>query len=272
MELKGTWVNDSRTLIYQVIPKCACSSIGQILYKADHGEFFDGTIHDARTGIWTSVNHADHDTSVRAIRETIAGGRAFSFTCVRNPYTRILSAFLDKFCRVQRSGNMYRGSLIDRIAARYEIDRVGDFDQIRAFRKFLLFVRDTMKFNHPIEPDIHWQTMASHCHYLIRAGGKLDYVFPVEDFHAGMAHVLAAAGLSDKVDLDTLPRFNDGTALHPRRAHPVEDYFDDLAEHIVRMVYGWDFGLFKYRHRPNTDGPRGPIDVTEINEKLSRWK
>ena len=47
MEFPGTWVNSSQTLIYRVVPKCACSTIGQIMYHGDHGTFFDGDIHDA---------------------------------------------------------------------------------------------------------------------------------------------------------------------------------------------------------------------------------
>ena len=45
MEFPGVWVNTSRTLIYRVVPKCACSTIGQILHHGDHGTFYDGDIH-----------------------------------------------------------------------------------------------------------------------------------------------------------------------------------------------------------------------------------
>jgi hypothetical protein len=30
-----------------VVPKCACSTIGQIMFYSDHGRFFEGDIHDA---------------------------------------------------------------------------------------------------------------------------------------------------------------------------------------------------------------------------------
>ena len=54
--------------------------------------------------------------------------------------------------------------LAETIARHYDM-KIGahpdeDFDQIAAFRKFLLFVRDTIKFRHPIHPDIHWAPMS----------------------------------------------------------------------------------------------------------------
>ena len=47
MGFPGTWMTQSESVVYRVVPKCACSSIGQIMFYSDHGEFFDGDIHDA---------------------------------------------------------------------------------------------------------------------------------------------------------------------------------------------------------------------------------
>ena len=50
MGFPGTWMTESESVVYRVVPKCACSTIGQIMYYSDHGEFFDGDIHDATGG------------------------------------------------------------------------------------------------------------------------------------------------------------------------------------------------------------------------------
>ena len=50
MGFPGTWMTESESVVYRVVPKCACSTIGQIMYFSDHGEFFDGDIHDATAG------------------------------------------------------------------------------------------------------------------------------------------------------------------------------------------------------------------------------
>ena len=274
MNFPGVWVNQSETLIYRVVPKCACSTIGQILYHGDHGTFYEGDIHDAKDGIWKWNGNSDRERAREVIARTVHGGEALTFTCVRNPYSRILSCFLDKICGIQRSGNRYRGDLVPMICEHYEME-IGEtpdepFDQIKAFRKFLLFVRDTVKYRHPMHPDIHWSPMAGHASTLVNNGGRYDLVFPTEAFNTGMSAVLDRIELAHRADLDSLPRFNESEGHGPARAHPVEDYFDDLAQHIMNDVYARDFEIFGYSREPGRAAPARPIDVAEINERLAR--
>ena len=42
MGFPGTWMTTSESMVYRVVPKCACSTIGQIMYYSDNGKFFDG--------------------------------------------------------------------------------------------------------------------------------------------------------------------------------------------------------------------------------------
>lgn len=274
MNLPGVWVNESRTLIYRVVPKCACSTIGQILYQADHGVFHDGDIHDAREGLWKWNGTRDRERAREVIGATVQAGNALTFTCVRNPYTRILSCFLDKICGIQRSGNRYRGDMVPMICRHYqmEIGQTPDdgFDQIKAFRKFLLFVRDTVKFRHPMHPDIHWSPMSSHAATLVNNGGRYDVVFATEAFNEGMGAVLSRVELAHDTDLENLPRFNESEGHGPARAHAVEDYFDDLAQHIMCDVYARDFEVFGYSREPGRGAPAGPLDAEEINVRLAR--
>ena len=44
-------MTESESVVYRVVPKCACSTIGQIMYYSDNGQFFDGDIHDADQGM-----------------------------------------------------------------------------------------------------------------------------------------------------------------------------------------------------------------------------
>ena len=177
----------NESMVYRVVPKCACSTIGQIMYYSDHGRFFDGDIHDAKTGLhkWALEN------SQQPIRDNVRAHKSFAFTCVRNPYTRILSSFFDKICGVQRSGNYYRGNLVPQLIQKYGID-VGNpadgfaFDQIKSFRRFLLFARDTIRWRKPMEPDIHWSAMSGHIGTFIANGGRYDHIFWTEKFDDGM--------------------------------------------------------------------------------------
>jgi hypothetical protein len=270
MGFPGTWMTTSESMVYRVVPKCACSTIGQIMYYTDNGAFFDGDIHDAKDGMhkWA------FDGSQSLIEKNVKGHKSFAFTCVRNPYTRVLSSFFDKICGIQRNGKRYRGNLVPLLIQKYGIevggdDGKGEFDQIASFRRFLLFTRDTIRWRKPMEPDIHWSAMAGHVSTFIVNGGKYDRIFWTESFNDGMQSVLDATEAANPIKLKDVPRFNESEGHGPKRLHPVEDYFDDLSMHLVREIYHRDFELFKYDFdNPGNKMPIGEIDLDEVHAKL----
>lgn len=271
MGFPGTWMTESESMVYRVVPKCACSSIGQIMYFSDHGVFFDGDIHDATGGLhkWSI------ETSQHRIEENVKAHKSYAFTCVRNPYTRILSSFFDKICGIQRNGRRYRGNLVPLLIQRYGIEVGGDdgreeFDQIKSFRRFLLFVRDTIRWRRPMEPDIHWSAVSGHVATYVANGGRYDNIFFTEKFNDGMESVLNAVETPHPINLKEIPRFNESAGHGPKRAHPVEDYFDDLSMHLIYEIYKRDFQLFKYDfENPSNKMPIGDIDLNEVHVKLS---
>lgn len=270
MGFPGTWMTESESMVYRVVPKCACSTIGQIMYYSDHGVFFDGDIHDATGGLHKWANEA----SQKPITDNVVGHKSLAFTCVRNPYTRILSSFFDKICGIQRNGRRYRGNLVPLLIQKYGIE-VGspedgfEFDQIKSFRRFLLFARDTVRWRKPMEPDIHWSAMSGHVSTFILNGGHYDQIFWTEKFNEGMGEVLKAVKTPKKITLSKIPRFNESEGHGPARAHPVEDYFDDLSMHLMYEIYKKDFLLFKYDFdNPANKLPIGEIDLDEIHAKL----
>lgn len=265
MAFPGTWMTESGSMIYRVVPKCACSTIGQIMYHADQNAFFDGDIHDAQQGL----HKWGMEDSREVIEKAVTAGQTFTFTCVRNPYTRILSAFFDKICGIQRNGNRYRGNLVPMLVQQYGVEVDGDFDQIASFRRFLLFARDTIRFRKPMEPDIHWSAMSGHVSTLINGGGRYDLIFPTEGFNEGMQRALDACDINHPVTLSEIPRFNESEGHGPKRAHPVEAFFDDLSQHLMYEIYKQDFELFKYDfHDPSNKYPTGPVDLDEVHYKL----
>ena len=271
MGFPGTWMTESESMVYRVVPKCACSTIGQILYFSDHGSFYDGDIHDAKSGLhkWAMEESQDR------ISANVQAHKSFAFTCVRNPYSRILSSFFDKICGIQRNGNRYRGKMVPVLMQKYGIEVGGDdgkepFDQIASFRRFLLFARDTILWRKPMEPDIHCSAMSGHISTFIVNGGTYDSIFWTERFNDGMQQVLDATETPHDVRLDDIPRFNESESHGPTRAHPIEDYFDDLSMHLVREIYKRDFDLFKYDiDNPANRMPVGEIDLAEVHAILA---
>jgi hypothetical protein len=270
MGFPGTWMTESESLVYRVVPKCACSTIGQIMFFSDHGRFFDGDIHDAAAGLhkWAM------EPSQPAIEAAVRDRRGIAFTCVRNPYTRVLSSFFDKICGIQRNGNRYRGNLVPLVIQKYGIEVGGpdgrdDFDQIASFRRFLLFARDTIRWKKPMDPDIHWSSVSGHVSTFIVNGGRYDRIFFTERFYEGMRAVLDAADTPVPVDLAAVPRFNESEGHGPKRAQPVEAYFDDLSMHLMKEMYHRDFDLFRYDFdNPGNPIPVGEIDLHEVHAKL----
>lgn len=270
MGFPGTWMTESESVVYRVVPKCACSTIGQVMYYSDHGEFFDGDIHDAKG----RMHKWSLDQSKPLIEANVASHKSYAFTCVRNPYTRVLSSFFDKICGIQRNGKRYRGNLVPLLIQKYGIE-VGDpetgfeFDQIQSFRRFLLFVRDTIRWRRPMDPDIHWSAMSGHVSTFIANGGRYDNIFFTEKFNEGMQSVLDAIETPHPVDLTSIPRFNESEGHGPKRAHPVEDYFDDLSMHLIWEIYHRDFKLFQYSFDdPSNKMPIGEVDLEEVHAKL----
>ena len=270
MGFPGTWMTESESVVYRVVPKCACSTIGQIMYYSDNGAFFDGDIHDATSGMY---KWAQEEAQTK-ITENVTSHKSYAFTCVRNPYTRILSSFFDKICGIQRNGNRYRGNLVPLLIQKYGIevggdDGKGEFDQIESFRRFLLFARDTIRWRRPMDPDIHWSAMSGHVSTFIVNGGRYDNIFWTEKFNDGMQSVLDSIETKNSVVLGDVPHFNESEGHGPKRAHPIEDYFDDLSMHLVYEIYKRDFQLFKYDFEdPSNKMPIGEIDLDEVHAKL----
>ena len=265
MGFPGTWMTLSQSTVYRVVPKCACSTIGQIMYYSDHGEFYDGDIHDADHGIhkWAMAD------SQKLIEANLQYHASYTFSCVRNPYSRILSSFFDKICGIQRNGQRYRGNLVPILIQKYGIEVEGDFDQIKSFSRFLLFARDTIKWRKPMEPDLHWSAQSGHISTLIVNGGRYDSIIFTEDFDSGMKGVLNNIEVAHPVDLSAIPRFNESAGHGPKRAHPVADYFDDLSRHLVFEMYKRDFNLFNYdADNPANRNPKGAIDLDAVHAKL----
>ena len=270
MGFPGTWMTESESMVYRVVPKCACSTIGQIMYYSDHGRFFEGDIHDADGGLhkWAL------EPSQAPISHAVKDHTAYAFTFVRNPYARILSSFFDKICGIQRNGKRYRGNLVPLLIQKYGIEVGGDdgkqeFDQIASFRRFLLFARDTIRWRRPMDPDIHWSAQSGHVSTFIVNGGTYDKIIWTEKFNDGMQSVLDAIDTPHTVNLSEIPRFNESEGHGPKRAHPVEDYFDDLSMHLMREIFKKDFELFKYDFdNPANKMPTGEVDLAEVHAKL----
>lgn len=250
-DLSGVWASRDGALIYREVPKAACSALAQLIYHADHGAFFDGDVHDATSG----VTRWPFDPKLIVAESLI-------FSAVRNPYARIVSGFRDKICTLQRDGKPYRNTLRQVLHERYGVDLAGD--PVRAFRRFLLFVRDVTLNRERFWYDRHWTAQAQHLRALPLNGLSYGHLFQIEAMETGLSPVLARVPAATRPA--ALPRFN----ANSNTGRPLSDWFDDLSIHLMQELYRWDFELFCYdRFNPAQTAPIATLDVDAINMRLS---
>lgn len=147
--------------------------------------------------------------------------RYFAFTVVRNPYTRALSAFLDKF----REGDKHRAKFGDRVAG-YDAGRL-------SFRGFCRYLADGGEAENG-----HWMRQTR----LVSIVERLDFVGRIETLETDMARIVEhIAG-------------GDGTISLTRAGPPATGALGRVGEHLdaecrrlIEIVYAADFERFGYR-------------------------
>jgi len=252
----GGWASEGAGLVYREVPKAACSTLGQVLYHADHGQFFAGDIHDAAEGVvkWPAPEFS----------AVLSRLDRFVFSAIRNPYARLLACYFDKICVRQRDGAYYRGNLRAILAQHYGADLSEGADPRPGFRRFVLFVRDTLRNKDRFWYDRHWTPQAQHLRSFAVNGVAFDHLFHVENFAEGIAPVLEH--VPAPVRPPVLPRFN----VTSRPNLPSDSYFDDLTLHLVHEIYRWDFDLFGYAtFAPADMRPAQALDLEAINRRLA---
>lgn len=252
----GGWASRSTALVYREVPKAGCSALAQLIYHADHGRFYDGDIHDAQDGV---VKWPDSDFALQ-----LNSPARMVFSAVRNPYARLLACFFDKVWARQRDGGFYRNTLRAVLMQRYGADLTEGADPRPGFRRFVLFLRDTLRFRDKFWYDRHWTPQAQHLRAFAVNSLPFDHLFHVEAFDTGIAPVLAHLPASHRPTV--IPRFNAST----RPDLPTDSYFDDLTLHLVHEMYRWDFDLFGYQpFAPGQILPRRTLDLEDINLRLA---
>ena len=154
----------SRRLAYIYInnPKCGCSTVRQTLWAAEHALGLadaPGSIH-TEPDSWPWV-----DDSQRWEHNE----QAFVFTLVRNPYARVLSAYLDKI----RDPNVW-----EPFAARHGLG-----DTQVSFIEFLRLIADEP----PDQMDMHWRPQS---HIVAPRVVPYDFIGTMESFEQDLWHIL----------------------------------------------------------------------------------
>ena len=237
----GVIVCRNLPLIYLNIPKCACTTIKNLLYRLDTGQVFVQplAIHRAlRQGLL-----ADTFVSMGEDYESFIRHRKVSFTFVRNPLSRIYSCFNDKvFHQSPHSFDWLRKRLSNDYGIAFDDMEKGysSSEHSDNFKRFLFFVKDNISGATTAKKDAHWLPQS----HIIRHYSRLmniDVIGRVESYESGIDVVLNRIGMADRKNLITL-KFNDGTPA----PFSLESVVTDEIRQLVADIYADDYLMLGY--------------------------
>lgn len=179
---------------------------------------------DAKGHIW--FNHMKAETIRNLVGQEV-WGRYFKFSTVRNPFDKMISGFFmyetnkSNYNRMQRAKARLKrlldtGNPIDRVIGESEIER---------FRSWI------KKGGEIVDRD----------KYVIGDKECVDYYIRFENMNEDVRYVC------DQLDLpfeaSGIPEFKKGIRHHNV---PIQDYYDEETEEIVRAKYSWECNKFGY--------------------------
>jgi hypothetical protein len=215
----GFHVSTGHKYLYCDIPKAGCTTIKKTLIESVEKVAVDFNVHDRKR------NPLLRPSQAFASLDELEG--FFKFLFVRNPFTRVLSGYLDKI-----KGN--------KIEKRGIVRMLGmDYDNFAAVDvSFIQFLGAIASADLRLV-DTHFkpQTLLS-CYYDI----AYDFVGKFEEFDSDLVAVL------ERISGEAVSR----NAIRSIRHHKTDasklcaQYYDNEAEQLVKDIYGEDFRLFGY--------------------------
>lgn len=214
--------------IYLRIPKVANSTILQLLFKQAMRNPSVTQSKDYITRKWmTDLASLSWATGLRARQGY------FTFMFVRNPYSRVLSAFSNKLFQ----NSFYITKFGPKVRA------LSDFGNID-FTGFCRFLDKGGLYR-----DAHWAPQVSFAWPSVR---RIDFVGRLERLDDGLRHVFNVIyGCSDVLDELDLSGFRSGPRATDAEKRIQREYSDEALE-IVSRLYDRDFRAFGYEKHDGT--------------------
>lgn len=228
-------------LIYLNMPKCACTTIKNIMQFIDCGSYIDDplTVHRKINRGEILVSYKNMDELLNSIKN-----KRMAFTFVRNPLNRAYSCFIEKiyyispysFPRIGRHiiQNYGMAPIVGHTDNGISAEVMND-----SFKKFLLFVRDNIVGKTSIRKDAHWALQKSIIDRFSRVV-SIDLIGRVEHYKRDMSYVLECIGIENPILLST--RFNEG----PPPPYSLDEIMSDDIKALAEEVYEQDYLAFGY--------------------------
>ena len=212
--------------LYVKTPKVASSTINRRLVML---ELIGAPMRQSKVGLHPRVTAAVHLKPYQLpdsmLDEVITSGKYLRFCFVRNPYSRILSAYLDKIVsHAHPSAPVYRH--FDRNYAKS--------DESVSFAEFLSYLQSTLARRDNWDP--HWRPMTS----ILRPDlVPYDVIGRIESFDTDFQEINRRLG-------GIIPDAPSATPHRTDAGKKMDDIYTDPLRATVRTIYEADFETFGY--------------------------
>ncbi len=228
--------NPEHGFIFAYVPKVACTNWKSVLcYMEGKTDWLDQrVVHDPdRSGL----HYLGHD---QFAQDLCADPTVKRYAMVRDPYSRSLSAYLDKIERnIGLIGKPFQGDYFQFVAEDVERFRRFRLDTVAypavSFELYLLWLRDG---GSRFTGDEHW---ARQVDLLRHPTVAFDFIGRFESFSSDSEKLLALMGCDQPLPSREMLNFPATKA-----AEKLATYFTPLAQSLVEQVYAADFAAFNY--------------------------
>jgi len=209
--------------IYHSTPKVACSTTLLTLQRAEieDPDFFYPEFEDIHE---KNLSALLRPTQIGSLSRLLASPHYFKFCFVRNPFTRILSCYLDKM----EGGHPHKRVVLSLLGRPAE-----DLSQPVSFEEFL----DAIATQHISEMQDHWFIQWYHL-----GEGRLpfDIIGRFETFPRDFGEIL------ERIGIDVTTYYAQEVRNVTNAGRLLEQYYDKRLAELVRRIYAVDFEHFGY--------------------------
>ena len=243
-------VNHEYRFVYCPIPKVACSSFKKLILQISEPENFQNIIKSL-SGVQFHI-HIDHAYSLfqykkQRVDKILAGNKYFKFAFVRNPWNRLVSAYLNKFLPAEPRP-------VARPVIQFIYEKQGlapNFEKSITFRQFINYLIDTD--DHLLNE--HWRPQ-----YLFLGDYDFDFIGKFENITEDFQQIKQKLSLRTDLDwlnktenLDSRNDIENQADFYPqeiRNLTKVPDYQNFYTAELVELVrerYKVDIERFDYQ-------------------------
>ena len=218
--------------LYGANPKCGYSTVTRTFIRLTCGE--SGNVGNIKNDLFSRRNNTIKLYPKAQIRYLLTSPDIFRFTFVRNPYSRLLSAYKNRI----RIKHAQHSDDYAKIFAMKNMDITDPMSPQAPEIKFEDFATYVCKHQDVREMDNHWRPQ----HLVIRFG-VINYSFVgfLESFKDDFSHVLSQI----KAPHDKW-RSMVGTKYNASPKTNINDFYTEELRKMVNETYQDDFSLFGY--------------------------